>query len=47
MASEAEPDAREALDRAAAMAAQNNGWVLVTGSLYLVGLLRSAVVEGG
>ncbi|MBB4569740.1 bifunctional folylpolyglutamate synthase/dihydrofolate synthase [Rhizobium leucaenae] len=47
VASEAEPDAREALDRAAAMAAQNNGWVLVTGSLYLVGLLRSAVVEGG
>ncbi|MBB5573609.1 MULTISPECIES: bifunctional folylpolyglutamate synthase/dihydrofolate synthase [Rhizobium] len=47
MACDSEPDVRKALDRAAAMAAQNNGWVLVTGSLYLVGALRSVLLKGG
>ncbi|MGY5807555.1 bifunctional folylpolyglutamate synthase/dihydrofolate synthase [Rhizobium sp. LEGMi198b] len=47
MACEAEPDVQKALDRATAMASQNNGWVLVTGSLYLVGALRSVVLKGG
>ncbi len=43
--SEAEPDAKRALRRGAELATQANAWLLVTGSLYLVGALRSAVVE--
>lgn len=43
MACEAEPDTQKALDRAAKKASESGGWILVTGSLYLVGALRSAV----
>lgn len=41
--SEAIPDAPAALERAASLAAEAGGWVLVTGSLYLVGALRGAM----
>jgi dihydrofolate synthase / folylpolyglutamate synthase len=43
--SEAEPDAKRALERGMELATQANTWLLVTGSLYLVGALRSAIVE--
>ena len=43
MACEAEPNPQKALDRAAKKASESGGWILVTGSLYLVGALRSAV----
>ncbi|MFT4000665.1 MAG: Mur ligase family protein [Rhizobium sp.] len=45
MAGEAEPDPLKALDRAIAKAAERGGWVLVTGSLYLVGALRGTVLR--
>ncbi|MEZ2219305.1 folylpolyglutamate synthase/dihydrofolate synthase family protein [Rhizobium sp. RCC_161_2] len=45
MACEAELDPHEALDRAATRASENGDWILVTGSLYLVGALRSTVLE--
>ena len=38
--SEVEPDAKRALKRGLELAAQANAWLLVTGSLYLVGALR-------
>jgi dihydrofolate synthase/folylpolyglutamate synthase len=44
MASEVEPDLHRALERASRRAAEAGTWVLVTGSLYLVGALRDAVV---
>jgi dihydrofolate synthase/folylpolyglutamate synthase len=40
---EAEPDALRALKRGVELAAQSDGWLLVTGSLYLVGALRSMI----
>ena len=43
--SEIEPDARQALKRGIELAAQANAWLLVTGSLYLIGALRGAVGE--
>ena len=43
--SEAEPDPKRAFRRAAERASEANGWLLVTGSLYLVGALRPAIVE--
>jgi dihydrofolate synthase / folylpolyglutamate synthase len=42
---EADPDAHSALDKAIQAAAEADGWVLVTGSLYLVGALRKAVIS--
>jgi dihydrofolate synthase/folylpolyglutamate synthase len=44
--SEAEPDAKHALRRGVELAAQSNAWILITGSLYLVGALRREIVEG-
>jgi dihydrofolate synthase / folylpolyglutamate synthase len=46
MASEAEPDLDRVLERASRRAGETGTWVLVTGSLYLVGALREAVVQG-
>ena len=43
--SEAEPDAKRALGRAVALATEAKAWLLVTGSLYLVGALRAAVID--
>lgn len=43
MAGDAEPDPRTALDLALEKASNGVGWVLVTGSLYLVGALRNTV----
>ena len=45
LVSEVEPDAKRALERGLELAARANAWLLVTGSLYLVGALRSAVGE--
>ena len=45
LASEAKPDPKRALKRGAELATQANAWLLVTGSLYLVGALRGAVVD--
>ena len=42
---EADADAHSALDKAIQAAAEADGWVLVTGSLYLVGALRKAVIS--
>ncbi|MBB3452899.1 dihydrofolate synthase/folylpolyglutamate synthase [Rhizobium sp. BK313] len=47
IACESEPDVRKALESAATMASENGGWVLVTGSLYLVGALRGVVLKSG
>jgi dihydrofolate synthase / folylpolyglutamate synthase len=41
--SEAEPDANRAFRRGAELASEANAWLLVTGSLYLVGALRNTV----
>ena len=43
--SEAEPDAKRALGRAVALATDGKAWLLITGSLYLVGALRAAVID--
>jgi dihydrofolate synthase/folylpolyglutamate synthase len=43
LTSEVEPDATRALKRGLELAARANAWLLVTGSLYLVGALRPAV----
>jgi dihydrofolate synthase/folylpolyglutamate synthase len=43
LTSEVEPDAKRALGRGLELAAQADAWLLVTGSLYLVGALRGAV----
>jgi dihydrofolate synthase/folylpolyglutamate synthase len=45
LVSEVEPDAKRALKRGLALARQANAWLLVTGSLYLVGALRPAIGE--
>jgi len=42
---EVEPDAKRALERGLELAAGANAWLLVTGSLYLIGALRGAVGE--
>ena len=42
---EVEPDAKRALERGLELAARANAWLLVTGSLYLIGALRGAVGE--
>lgn len=47
LACEAEPDPRKALDRAVSKAEERDGWILVTGSLYLVGALRGTVLRNG
>jgi dihydrofolate synthase / folylpolyglutamate synthase len=46
LVSEVEPDAKRALKRGIELAARANAWLLVTGSLYLIGALRGAVGEG-
>jgi dihydrofolate synthase / folylpolyglutamate synthase len=43
--SEAEPDAKRAFRRGAELATEADSWLLVTGSLYLVGALRGAIVD--
>jgi dihydrofolate synthase / folylpolyglutamate synthase len=43
--SEAEPDVKRALSRGAELASAAKAWLLVTGSLYLVGALRGAVID--
>jgi dihydrofolate synthase/folylpolyglutamate synthase len=43
--SEVEPEAKRALARGLELATQANAWVIVTGSLYLIGALRSAIAE--
>jgi dihydrofolate synthase / folylpolyglutamate synthase len=43
LASEVEPDAKRALTRGLELARQANAWLLVTGSLYLVGALRGTI----
>jgi len=43
LASEVEPDPKAALKRGIGLARQANVWLLVTGSLYLVGALRGEV----
>jgi dihydrofolate synthase/folylpolyglutamate synthase len=45
LTSEVEPDAKPALKRGLELARQANAWLLVTGSLYLVGALRPAIGE--
>jgi dihydrofolate synthase / folylpolyglutamate synthase len=45
VASEVEPDAKRALKRGLELARQANAWLMVTGSLYLVGALRGAIGE--
>jgi dihydrofolate synthase / folylpolyglutamate synthase len=45
LASEVEPEAKQALKRGLERATQANAWLIVTGSLYLVGALRPAIVE--
>ena len=45
LASEVEEDAARAFRRAVELAARSRTWLLVTGSLYLVGALRGAASE--
>jgi dihydrofolate synthase/folylpolyglutamate synthase len=45
LTSEVEPDAKQALKHGLDLARQGNAWLLVTGSLYLVGALRPAIGE--
>src|SRR5580692_3977800 len=45
LASEVEPDAKRALNRGLELAARANAWLLITGSLYLIGALRGAIGE--
>jgi dihydrofolate synthase / folylpolyglutamate synthase len=45
LTSEVEPDAKQALKRGLELACQANTWLLITGSLYLIGALRGAVSE--
>jgi dihydrofolate synthase / folylpolyglutamate synthase len=45
LVSEVEPDAKQALKRGLELALHANAWLLVTGSLYLVGALRPAIGE--
>ena len=44
--SEAEPDPQRAFRRGLELAAEARAWLLVTGSLYLVGALRRAAAGG-
>jgi dihydrofolate synthase/folylpolyglutamate synthase len=41
--SEIEPDAKRALARGLELAAEAKAWLIVTGSLYLIGALRPAI----
>ena len=43
--SEIEPEAKIALKRGIELAARANAWLIVTGSLYLIGALRPAIAE--
>jgi dihydrofolate synthase/folylpolyglutamate synthase len=45
LTSEIEPDARRALKRGLELATRANAWLLVTGSLYLIGALRGAIAK--
>ena len=45
LASEVEEDSARALQRAVELAASARTWLLVTGSLYLVGALRGSASE--
>jgi dihydrofolate synthase / folylpolyglutamate synthase len=45
LASEVEPEVKRALKRGLELATQANAWLIVTGSLYLIGALRPAIVE--
>jgi dihydrofolate synthase / folylpolyglutamate synthase len=45
LVSEVEPDAKRALKRGLELATEANAWLLITGSLYLIGALRAAVGE--
>jgi dihydrofolate synthase/folylpolyglutamate synthase len=45
LVSEVEPEAKRALKRGLELVCEANAWLLVTGSLYLVGALRHAVGE--
>jgi dihydrofolate synthase/folylpolyglutamate synthase len=45
LVSEVEPDAKQALKRGLELAREAKAWLLVTGSLYLVGALRPAIGE--
>ncbi len=45
LVSEVEPDAKRALKRGLELARRANAWLIVTGSLYLVGALRPAIAE--
>ena len=45
LSSEIEPDAKRALRRGLGLAVGVNSWLLVAGSLYLVGALRRAIVD--
>ncbi len=45
LTSEVEPEAKRALKRGLELATQANAWLMVTGSLYLVGALRGAVAK--
>jgi dihydrofolate synthase / folylpolyglutamate synthase len=47
LSSEAEPDAKRAFRRGAELASEANSWLIVTGSLYLVGALRGEIQRGG
>ena len=43
LASEVEPDPKRALRRGLELASEANAWLIVTGSLYLVGALRGEI----
>jgi dihydrofolate synthase / folylpolyglutamate synthase len=45
LSSEVEPDPKRALTRGLKLAVQENAWLIVTGSLYLVGALRGGLGE--
>jgi dihydrofolate synthase/folylpolyglutamate synthase len=45
LTSEVDPDAKRALKRGLELATEANAWLLITGSLYLIGALRGAVGE--
>ena len=45
LTTEVEPEAKRALSRGLELAAQANAWLIVTGSLYLIGALRPAIAE--
>ena len=45
LVSEVEPDAKRALERGLERARQANAWLIVTGSLYLIGALRPAITR--